>query len=74
MAISELLSLRAPLKTALPPLTLLALCLLHSHYRLSFEPKDPHPGLHSIRVRLRDPAQNESVLFRSSYWASELGK
>ena len=47
---------------------------LHSRYRLSFETKDPHPGLHSIRVRLRDPAQNETVLFRSSYWVSELGK
>jgi VWFA-related protein len=47
---------------------------LHSRYRLTFEPKDPHPGLHSIRVRLRDPAQNETVLFRSSYWASDLGK
>ena len=41
---------------------------LHSRYELSFEPLDPKPGLHQIRVRLRDP-KNWSVLFRSSYWA-----
>lgn len=42
---------------------------LHSRYQLSFEPTDPHPGLHQIRVTLRDPGTNRSVLFRSSYWA-----
>ena len=42
---------------------------LHNRYLLSFEPKSPHPGLHQIRVRLRDPAPNETVLFRSNYWA-----
>ena len=41
---------------------------LHSRYLLSFAPKSPHPGLHQIRVRLRD-ARDESVLARSSYWA-----
>ena len=44
---------------------------LHSRYLLSFAPKQPHPGLHQIRVRLRDPAPNETVLFRSSYWVAE---
>ena len=42
---------------------------LHNRYLLSFEPKSPHPGLHQIRVRLRNPAPNETVLFRSNYWA-----
>jgi VWFA-related protein len=42
---------------------------LHSRYLLSFEPKDPHPGLHQIRVRLRSPKGNISVLHRSNYWA-----
>lgn len=40
---------------------------LHSRYLLSFSPKDPHPGLHQIRVHLRD-ATNGTVLARSSYW------
>jgi VWFA-related protein len=47
---------------------------LHSRYLLTFEPKDPRPGLHTIRVRLRDQARNETVLFRSSYWAVEASK
>lgn len=41
---------------------------LHSRYLLSFAPKSPHPGLHQIRVRLRDVGDG-SVLARSSYWA-----
>jgi VWFA-related protein len=41
---------------------------LYSRYLLSFEPKDPHPGLHAIRVQLKDPGKR-SVLARSSYWA-----
>ena len=41
---------------------------LHSRYLLSFAPKDPHPGLHQIRVRLKD-ARNAAVLARASYWA-----
>lgn len=41
---------------------------LHSRYLLSFAPKDPHPGLHQIRVRLK-VAENVTVLARSSYWA-----
>lgn len=41
---------------------------LHSRYALSFEPKNPHPGLHQIRVRLRNPLKNATVLYRTSYW------
>jgi VWFA-related protein len=41
---------------------------LHSRYLLSFAPKNPHPGLHQIRVRLKD-AGDATVLARSSYWA-----
>jgi VWFA-related protein len=44
---------------------------LRSRYQLSFEPNDPHAGFHQIRVRLRDSANNYSVLFRSSYWAGD---
>jgi VWFA-related protein len=47
---------------------------LHSRYLLSFEPRHPHAGLHQIRVHLRNPAQNETVLFRSSYWVAEAGE
>jgi len=41
---------------------------LHSRYLLSFQPENPHPGLHEIRVRLREPRQR-TILARSSYWA-----
>jgi VWFA-related protein len=41
---------------------------LHSRYLLSFEPKDPHPGLHQIRVRLRKQVSNYTLLYRRSYW------
>jgi VWFA-related protein len=41
---------------------------LHSRYLLSFAPKNPHPGLHPIRVLLRVGA-DATVLARSSYWA-----
>ena len=40
---------------------------LHSRYLLSFQPEEPHPGLHTLRVRLKK-AGNQSVLFRRSYW------
>jgi VWFA-related protein len=42
---------------------------LHSRYLLSFEPRNPRPGLHKIRVRLKDPGSTV-VLARSSYWAA----
>ncbi len=41
---------------------------LHSRYLLSFEPKDPHPGLHAIHVELKEPGKH-TVLARNSYWA-----
>src|SRR5271165_1459799 len=41
---------------------------LHSRYLLSFAPQSPHPGLHQIRVRLRE-AGDAAVLARGSYWA-----
>jgi len=46
---------------------------LHSRYLLSFEPKNPEPGLHVIRVRLRDP-RKETVLFRGNYWAAGVNR
>jgi len=46
---------------------------LHSRYLLSFAPKSPRPGLHQLRVRLRDPAKG-TVLARTSYWAEETTK
>ena len=41
---------------------------LHSRYLLSFEPKNPRPGLHRIRVQLKEPGKR-TVLARTSYWA-----
>jgi VWFA-related protein len=41
---------------------------VHSRYLLSIEPKNPHAGLHRIRVRLRDVG-DRVVLARSRYWA-----
>jgi VWFA-related protein len=41
---------------------------VHNRYLLSIEPKNPHPGLHRLKVQLRD-ARDSVVLARSSYWA-----
>jgi VWFA-related protein len=41
---------------------------LHSRYLLSIEPKNPHKGLHQLKVRLRD-AGDRMVLARNRYWA-----
>ncbi|HKU27154.1 MAG TPA: hypothetical protein VJQ54_16885, partial [Candidatus Sulfotelmatobacter sp.] len=41
---------------------------LHSRYLLSFVPKDPQPGLHQLRVKLRD-RKDATVLARATYWA-----
>lgn len=41
---------------------------LHSRYLLSFAPQNPQPGLHQLRVQLKDGG-NASVLARTSYWA-----
>jgi VWFA-related protein len=46
---------------------------VHNRYLLSIEPKNPHPGLHQLRVRLKD-ARNNTVLARSSYWAADTSK
>jgi VWFA-related protein len=43
---------------------------LHSRYLLSFAPKSPHPGLHQIRVRLKN-GDKGTVLARTSYWAED---
>ena len=43
---------------------------LESRYLLSFQPKESHPGLHKIEVRLQHPVSGETLLFRRSYWAS----
>jgi len=46
---------------------------LHSRYLLSFAPKDPRPGLHQLRIHLKDPS-NGTVLARTSYWAEDASK
>jgi VWFA-related protein len=46
---------------------------LHSRYLLSFAPKNPSPGLHELRVRLKDPAKG-TVLARTTYWAEDTTK
>ena len=43
---------------------------LHSRYLLRFEPKNPHPGLHDVRVRIKDHG-NLTVLARRSYWVED---
>jgi VWFA-related protein len=43
---------------------------LHSRYLLSFQPVQPHPGLHRLSVRLKE-AEDATVLARSSYWAMQ---
>jgi VWFA-related protein len=43
---------------------------LHSRYLLSFQPAHPHPGLHRLTVRLKEPG-DATVLARSSYWATQ---
>lgn len=46
---------------------------LHSRYLLRFEPRNPHPGLHAVRVRLRGQ-KKDVVLARRSYWVEDLDK
>lgn len=41
---------------------------LHGRYLLSFEPQNPHPGRHQIRVRLKKPG-NATISARTTYWA-----
>jgi VWFA-related protein len=44
---------------------------LNSRYLLSFSPKDPHPGLHRVRVKLKRPDSNLTLLFRNTYWVAD---
>jgi hypothetical protein len=44
---------------------------IRGRYLLSFQPKQPKPGPHSIRVRLRDPRMDLVLRARSEYWAIE---
>jgi hypothetical protein len=46
---------------------------LHSRYLLRFEPKNPHAGLHEVRVRLRH-AEGNVVLARRNYWVESTDK
>jgi len=41
---------------------------LHNRYLLSIAPTTPHPGLHQLRVRLKD-GKDSTILARTSYWA-----
>ena len=43
---------------------------VRNRYLLSFQPKNPQPGLHLISVRLRVPQRDIIVLARNSYWVS----
>jgi VWFA-related protein len=43
---------------------------LHSRYVLSFQPRQPHAGLHQLRVRVRQ-SSNLIVLARTSYWVQK---
>ena len=43
---------------------------LYNRYLLSFQPTDPHPGLHQIRVKLNNPRKHVAVFARNSYWAA----
>lgn len=42
---------------------------VHNRYVLSFQPPDPAPGFHQLRVTLNPPLQAK-VLARTNYWAS----
>ena len=44
---------------------------IRGRYLLSFQPRQPKPGPHSIRVRLRDPRKDLVLRARSEYWAIE---
>jgi VWFA-related protein len=44
---------------------------MHSRYLLTFEPRRPHPGLHRIKVRLKEPREGVRVASRTAYWALE---
>jgi VWFA-related protein len=43
---------------------------LYNRYLLSFQPSDPHPGLHKVEVRLNNPRKHTAIIARNSYWAA----
>jgi VWFA-related protein len=43
-----------------------------NRYVLSFQPQSPHPGLHEIRLQLKD--YKLQVIARTSYWVDEPGQ
>jgi len=43
---------------------------LHGRYVLSFAPQEPHPGLHQIKVHLKESLPQTTVLSRTTYWAN----
>lgn len=42
---------------------------VHNRYMITFQPSDLTPGLHTLKVRLRQPL-DVKVLARASYWAT----
>lgn len=44
---------------------------IRASYLLSFQPKQPKPGPHAIRVRLRNPSKDLVLTSRTEYWATE---
>lgn len=44
---------------------------VRGRYLLSFQPKQPRPGPHTVRVRLRNPQRNLVLRARSQYWVVE---
>jgi hypothetical protein len=42
---------------------------VRGRYLLSFQPRNPKPGPHSIRVRLRDPEKDRVLRARTEYWS-----
>jgi VWFA-related protein len=46
---------------------------LNSRYLLSITPKNPHPGLHQLRVQLKND-KSAAILARTSYWAEGHGQ
>ena len=43
---------------------------LHSRYLLRFQPRNPRPGLHQVRVKLRQ-GKDMTIIARRSYWVAE---
>jgi VWFA-related protein len=42
---------------------------LHGRYILSFAPQEPHPGIHQIKVHLKESSPQTTLLSRTTYWA-----